>query len=57
MSLYLQFHRSIVVVVVVVVVVRVAEHLFTHRFKIHAIQNRKSKRIFSAKIFLQCLTN
>jgi len=56
MSLYLQFHRSIVVVVVVVVVVRVAEHLFTHRFKIHAIQNRKSKRIFSAKIFLQCLT-
>ena len=59
MSLYLPFHKSIlvlvvVVVVAVVVIVRVVEHLF----KIHMIQNRKSKRIFSAKIFLQCcLTN
>jgi hypothetical protein len=60
MSLYLPFHKSIlvllvvvVVVVAVVVIVRVVEHLF----KIHVIQNRKSK-IFSAKIFLQCcLTN
>jgi fatty acid desaturase len=43
----------VVLVLLVIVVVRVVEHLF----KIHAIQNRKSKRLFSAKIFLQCLTH
>ena len=50
MSLYPPFHSSIVVVVVVVVV-GVVEHLFTQWFKIHAIQNRKSKKDIFSKDF------